>query len=142
MTFSEAKQSVDTVIEAVRRGDESVTDETVADAIDAFNNAMAFSTNAESAAYHLMSVVAPVCFYRRHLADELMPVPIFALLGYGVTQAEQVLGWMERHLSSNTPFDGMESPVTAWLRTLVTQRTAVIAWFERAQDWENELAEQ
>ena len=142
MTFSEAKQSVDTVVEAVRRGDENVSDETVADAIDAFNNAMAFRTNAESAAYHLMSVVAPVCFYRRHLADELMPVPIFALLGYGISHAEQVLGWMERHLSSNTPFDRMEPSVAAWLRASVVDGRDIAVWFARAQDWENELAEQ
>jgi len=139
MTFSEAKHSVDAMVASVRQGDMGLTDAMVLAAVDTFNNDMAFRTNAESAAYHLMAVVAPVCFRRRHLADELMPVPFFALLGFAVSEAEQALGWLDHHLASGNLFGGMEPTEAAWLRTLVTEKSALIAWFTRAQEWENEM---
>jgi len=141
MTFSEAKHSVDTIVVSVRQGDVGLTDTMIATAIDAFNDAMAFRTNAESAAYHLMAVVAPVCFHRRHLADELMPIPFFALLGFAVSEPEQAIAWMENHLASKNPFGDMEPSEVAWLRRLVIEKSALIAWFTRAQEWENELAD-
>lgn len=78
-------------------------------------------TNTWSAAFHIATLIAPVCGYRPHLAKQLLPRMLDPLTFSGVGKAQQVIQWLQAHLEDPEPFRGMSSVGLDWLNRLITQ---------------------
>lgn len=96
---------------------DSVTDEELIDVATNLN----IMTNAEYAAYLLVSAIAPICGYRPHLTESLLYEPILPLIYAGIETPEGVIAWLQYYLNKPIPFNDMEATGINWIRWLITQ---------------------
>jgi hypothetical protein len=78
-------------------------------------------TNAGYAAFLLFKAIAPICGYRRHLTDKLLFEPMLPLHYLGANEAQEVISWLNHHLTQANPFDGIGQVAIDWIKWLGTQ---------------------
>jgi len=103
-------------------------------------NEMEIVTNTENAAFLLLTVIAPIASNRPNLIEHLLPRFLFPLYLSGFERAQQVIEWLQSHLNSPKPFDGMGEIGLNWIRELVGRSELIQQTLDRLIDDTNEQA--
>jgi hypothetical protein len=133
MSYEESRRRVALLHQTLAQGESLTDDEVLAQLENLY-----IITNTLSAAELLVALLAPVCGYRPHLTDVLLPRILNPLwmTGFGTLR---VIQWLEYHLSQAKPFGGLASPGLEWVQSLLHQHDRITQMLRRIKKQEKEL---
>lgn len=135
MAFENDKEKLDAVVERARRGDNSLSDAEIVAAVDEFDAAMTGRLNGERAAELLLLAVAPLCFYRPSVGDEIMPIALWPMLQMGYDDAALGASALSKFAHYADENSLLEAPVLDWLRHTASDDATLEKWLGTVRVW-------
>lgn len=101
------------ILEELERGTSTQENDLILKEIEILNSNL--KTNCESAAKTLLPLAAFICLYRRDLEKEMLRLAIEPLYQLGIEKSEDVIGWVEKFISTKENHFGITKEAEQWL---------------------------
>ncbi len=135
MAFEDDVAKIRAVVERARRGDETLSDAQIIDAVNEFDSALTGRVNGERAARLLLGVAAPLCFYRPSASTLIMPIALWALVHLGHEGASRVSSALLGFADDAEQNAELEAPVLQWLRGAARDGATLDKWLGTVNVW-------